>query len=186
MTPLPPVVCVIGKKKSGKTTTVVGLVAELASRGRRVMTLKHGHGFRLDTEGTDSWRHVHEGGAERVVMAGPEGVGVVGGWGPSGEPSLEELVARYVADADVVVAEGFKDSSAPRIEVYRRAVHEDPWLDPSAPPDPRYVAVLTDVPGLAAPVPVLDVDHPERFVRLADLVEARFEAALGRAPGGPS
>jgi molybdopterin-guanine dinucleotide biosynthesis protein B len=67
----PPIVCVIGKKKSGKTTTVVGLVRELASRGYRVMTAKHGHHFEVDTAGTDSYRHRREAGAARVVLAGP-------------------------------------------------------------------------------------------------------------------
>ncbi len=171
MTRLPPVVCVVGKKKSGKTTTVVGLVAELVSRGHRVMTVKHGHGFRLDTEGTDSWKHVHEGGAERVVMAGPDQVAVMGGWGPSGEASLNELVARYLDDADVVVAEGFKASDAPRIEVYRRAAHADPLYGDGGVPQGPYLAVVTDVLDFAATVPVVGADDPDRFRILADLVE---------------
>lgn len=165
----PPVVCVVGKKRSGKTTTVVGLVRELARRGREVMTLKHGHHFRLDREGTDSWRHRHEGGAARVVLAGPEGFAVAGGWGPDGEEPLERLVARFLSDAEVVVAEGFKGSDALRVEVFRRAAHPDPLYEPG---DPRYLAVLTDVPGFEAHVPVLDADDPHRFGALADLVEA--------------
>jgi hypothetical protein len=88
----PFVVCVIGKKKSGKTTTTVGLIRELARRGHRVMSAKHGHGFELDAEGTDSWRHRHEGGAHRVAMAGPEQVAVLGGWDGGGEQPLEALV----------------------------------------------------------------------------------------------
>lgn len=180
MTEGPGVVCVVGKKKSGKTTTVVGLVQELVARGHRVMTVKHGHGFDLDRPGTDSWRHLHEGGAERVVMAGPDGFAVVGGWGGAGEAPLEALVARYVGEADIVVAEGFKASEAPRIEVFRTAAHTDPLYggDPAA--DARYLAVLTDVPGFEAAVPVLDVDADDRFRRLADLVET----TLGRAGGG--
>ncbi len=166
--PLPPVVCVVGKKRSGKTTTVVGLVQALSRRGRRVMTLKHGHHFRLDREGTDSWRHRHEGGAARVVLAGPEGLAVEGAWGPEGEEPLERLVARFLPDAEVVVAEGFKGSDAPRVEVYRRAAHAEPLYTSD---DPRYLAVLTDVPGFQAHVPVLDVDDPGRFEALADLVD---------------
>lgn len=165
----PPVVCVVGKKKSGKTTTVVGLVRVLTDRGHRVMTVKHGHHFRLDREGTDSWRHRHEGGAARVVLAGPDQVAVAGAWGPDGEEPLERLVHRYLPDADLVVAEGFKGSDAPRIEVYRRAVHAEPLYRPG---DARYLAVVSDVPGFSADVPVLDAADPERFAALADLVEA--------------
>lgn len=169
---LPPIVCVIGKKKSGKTTTTVGLVRELVARGHRVMTAKHGHGFELDTEGTDSFRHRHDGGADRVVMAGPEQMAVVGGWGASGELALDDLVARYLADADVVVAEGFKTARAPSIEVYRHTVHEHPLYGHDPAGDAAYLAVLTDVAGFDAHVPVLDINAPGRFAALADLIEA--------------
>jgi molybdopterin-guanine dinucleotide biosynthesis protein B len=173
MTPSTPplTVCIIGKKKSGKTTTTVGLVRALSARGHRVMTAKHGHGFELDHPGTDSWRHRVEGGAHRVVMAGPGQVAVMGEWGGEGERALDDLVGRYLDDADIVVAEGFKTSSAPKIEVYRRATHDDPLygIDPDV--DGTYVAILTDVPGFEAHVPVLDVDDPDRFVTLAALVE---------------
>ena len=168
---LPPVVCIIGKKKSGKTATTVGLVRELVSRGYQVMSAKHGHGFELDTEGTDSYRHRHEGGARRVVMAGPDQVAVMGSWGAGGEPSLEALVERYLDDADVVVAEGFKTASYPKVEVFRKAAHERPLYGAEPERDAAYLAILTDVPGFEAHVPVLDVDDPRRFIILADILE---------------
>lgn len=170
----PPTICVIGKKKSGKTQTTVGLVRELAQRGHRVMTAKHGHHFRLDTEGTDSWRHRHEAEAERVVVAGPDELAVMGRWGEGGEASLEVLVARYLHDADIVIAEGFKTSAAAKIEVFRRAAHELPLYGSAPELDARYLAILTDVADFEAHVPVLDLDDPLRFIRLADMVEARY------------
>jgi len=170
----PPIVCVIGKKKSGKTLTAVGLVRELSRRGHRVMSAKHGPHFRLDTEGTDSWRHRHEAGAHRVLVAGPDDLAVLGGWGPGGERPLEELAALYLDDADIVVGEGFKTSAAPKIEVYRRAAHVEPIYGSDRERDAGYLAILTDVAGFEAEVPVLDVDDPGRFQRLADLVERHF------------
>ena len=174
---LPPIVCVVGKQKSGKTTTIVGLVREFVARGYCVMTAKHGHGFELDTAGTDSYRHRHDGGAHRVLLAGPGQVAVAGAWGPGGEPPLEELVVRYLSDADLVVAEGFKTEPFPRIEVFRRATHEHPLYGHEPPDDAAYLAVLTDVAGFKAHVPVLDIDDPSRFVRLADLLEAALPMA---------
>ena len=182
----PTVVCVIGKKRSGKTTTVVGLVAELARRGHEVMTVKHGHGFDLDREGSDSWKHRHLGGASRVVLAGPDEFAVMGRWsgGDDGEQPLEALVRRHLGDADIVIAEGFKASGCPRIEVFRRAAHATPILGgPLGGSAERYVAVLTDDPAFRAPCPVLDVDDPDRFSRLADLVEA-LRGQHPRAPAG--
>ncbi len=172
----PIVVCVIGKKKSGKTTTVVGLVSELVARGREVVTVKHGHGFVLDHEGRDSWRHRHEGGAARVVMAGPDEFAVVGRWGPRDggvEPALETLVHRFAGDAEIVVAEGFKATGYPCIEVYRAAAHPRPLFgDPELGHPDRWLAVLTDEEGFDPGCVVLDIDAPERFQVLADLVEA--------------
>ena len=171
----PKVVCVIGKKKSGKTTTVVGLVRELVSRGREVVTVKHGHGFTVDHEGRDSWRHRHEGGAQRVVMAGPDGFAVHGRWGPrdSGvEPGLETLVDRFADDAEIVVAEGFKAAEYPCIEVFRTASHPRPLFgDPGLGDPGRWLAVLTDDGGFSAGCLVLDIDDPQRFRVLADLVD---------------
>ena len=51
------------------------------------MSVKHGHHHDIDTEGTDSWRLRHEGGAEKVVLAGPEGIAVMGIWGAEREAS---------------------------------------------------------------------------------------------------
>jgi len=167
----PPIVCVIGKKKSGKTTTVVGLVKELTTRGYVVMTVKHGHDFRLDREHTDSWRHRHHGGAGRVVLAGPNQFAVMGDWPASVEQPLEALVADHLADADIVVAEGYKASDLPKIEVFRRAAHAESLIGTGSCSEAAYVAVLTDVPDFSADVPVLSVDGPDRFERLADLVE---------------
>jgi molybdopterin-guanine dinucleotide biosynthesis protein A len=52
-----PIVSFIGKKKSGKTTVVLGVIKELRNRGYRVAALKHDtHGFEVDVPGTDSYR----------------------------------------------------------------------------------------------------------------------------------
>jgi molybdopterin-guanine dinucleotide biosynthesis protein B len=172
--PLPPIVAVLGNKKSGKTTVAVGLMRELAARGRRVMSVKHGHHFRLDREGTDSWRHRYEGGALRVVLAGPDEMAVMGSWGDAGEPTLRELVARHLADAELVIAEGFRSEPVHRIEIYRSGVHADPITGPDDADPDRLIAMVTDRHDLAWPVPILDPDLPGLAARLADLVEARL------------
>ncbi|NIP61130.1 MAG: molybdopterin-guanine dinucleotide biosynthesis protein B [Gemmatimonadetes bacterium] len=168
----PPILCVVGKKDSGKTTLVVGLVAELVGRGRRVMTIKHGHGFELDREGTDSWRHRHEGGALRVALAGPDQMAVQGGWGPEGEPGPEEIAARFLDDAELVVAEGYKGATLPKVEVHRAGRHASPVYAPDAPDAALFVAFVTDRPDVELPLPVFDLTDPELIPKLTDLVEA--------------
>src|SRR5687767_15462567 len=139
----PPMVAVIGKKHSGKTTVTVRLAAELHRRGHRVMTIKHGsHTFNLDPAGTDTYRHYHEGNAERVAMASPDKFALVARW--SDELTPETIAERYMADADLVVCEGFKRSTLPKVEVFRRAAHEAPLYDPASPECAHYIAIVTD------------------------------------------
>ena len=139
----PRLISIIGRKNAGKTTLTVALVAEFVRRGKRIMTIKHGHHSpELDTAGTDSWRHFHEGKAERVLLAGPEGRVLF-----DRVPDLYDPVAlarQYLADADIILVEGFKRAPVPKIEVWRRAVSPAPLYSETAPDRDRWVALLTD------------------------------------------
>ncbi|SVA65730.1 uncharacterized protein METZ01_LOCUS118584, partial [marine metagenome] len=167
-------VSVIGFKDSGKTSVAVGLISALERRGRQVMAIKHGHRFEVDTPGTDSWRLRHEGGARRVVLAGPEDMVVMGGWGSMGEPSVKEVVNRFVSDAEIVVVEGYKTSNLPKIEVYRTAAHPEPFYQPDLPGSEQFLALVTDAPEIEVPIPVLDLNAPDLSDQLADLVESKL------------
>jgi molybdopterin-guanine dinucleotide biosynthesis protein MobB len=178
---VPPIVSIVGRKNSGKTTLVVALAAELKRRGRRVATLKHGHHeFEMDEPGRDTWRHFHEGGAEAVMMVASGRVALVMRW--DGEPDPEELVRRFYGGRgyDVVLVEGYKHGPFPRIEVFRRALHARPLHDPAdAGQAGRCIAMVTDAPdeitGPWATVP-LDASNPAgaHVPAVADLVERWF------------
>ena len=168
----PPVVSVIGLKDSGKTSVAVGLISALERRGRHVMAIKHGHRFEIDTPSTDSWRLRHEGGAHRVVLAGPEDMVMMGGWGAEGELPLDELVHRFVSDADIVVVEGYKNADVPKIEVHRPAAHAKPIYRPDLPGAEQFLALVTDALEMHLPIPLLDLNAPDLSDRLADLVES--------------
>ncbi len=180
----PPIVCINGRKNSGKTELTVALGAELNRRGFRVMTVKHGHGFQIDQPGKDSWRHRHEGGAARTVLASPGLFAVVGSW-PSEELSLSELVGRFLSDADIVLAEGFKESPEPKVEIVRGG----PGSIPTSGSDPgrteTTIALVTDRDAARVPIPVFDLRDPGYVAGLTDLLVARFlETSPGR-DGGP-
>jgi molybdopterin-guanine dinucleotide biosynthesis adapter protein len=185
MTRTPPIVSVVGKKKSGKTTLIERLVAELVRRGLRVGTIKHGHDFDLDTEGTDSWRH-RAAGSERTVLAGPDGFAVVGSW-PDREPvGPRELAARHLHDLDHDQVEGFKAADVPKIEIHRASAHADPVFAPGSDGARLLLAIVTDdvAHARALGCPAFDPDLPELPSRLADLVVTRLldTAADGRHP----
>jgi molybdopterin-guanine dinucleotide biosynthesis protein MobB len=172
---LPPAVCIVGRKNSGKTTLTVALAAELGRRGRRVATIKHGHhAFETDEPGRDSWRHFNEGRAEATIMAGTGKIALV--MRIDGEPDPERLVAELYAGRgyDVVLIEGWKHGVLPKIEVFRRALHDRPIYDAGdADAAARFLAIVTNDPGLAARCPVIPLDAGGAHVgRVADLLDA--------------
>ena len=163
-------VAVIGKKNSGKTTVTVRLAAELGRRGHRVMTIKHGaHTFNIDPSTTDTYRHYHEGEAEKVAMVAPDKFALIERWGHELGP--EEVASRYMADADIVICEGFKRSLLPKVEVYRREVHAEPLYSANAPEARHYIAMVTDADDLALPIPVIALSRPDWLATLSALVE---------------
>lgn len=172
----PPILCVVGKKHIGKTTTVVRLSAALTRRGHRVMILKHGsHTFSLDPAGTDTYRHYHEGNAARVAMASPDKFALISRW--EEELAPEVIVERYLADADVVLAEGFKGSALPKLEVARRAVFPTSlWEDQALPPD-SCLAMVADavIPGFAGTT--FSLEDAAWVERCADWIEQTFLTA---------
>jgi molybdopterin-guanine dinucleotide biosynthesis adapter protein len=166
----PPIVTIIGTKNQGKTTLTVALTAELHRRGHRVMTMKHGtHTFNIDPSTTDTYRHYHEGHAERVAMVSPDKFALVERW--TAERGPEEIAEQYMADADIVVAEGFKQSSLPKIEIFRRAAGGPLLYAESSAQSATYVAIATDDEELRAAVPVIRFSDPDWLTTLTDLVE---------------
>ncbi len=167
---LPPMVAVIGRKHSGKTTLVVRLAAELGARGHRVMTIKHGsHTFNIDPETTDTYRHYHEGNVAKVAMVAPDKFALIERHGE--EPTLESIVRRHMQDAGIIVCEGFTRTELPKIEIFRRAAHDTPLFDATAPAFAHVRAVVTDDPSAALPVPTFQLAAPDWLDRLATLVE---------------
>jgi molybdopterin-guanine dinucleotide biosynthesis protein MobB len=163
-------VAIIGRKHSGKTTLVVRLAAELHGRGHRVMTIKHGaHTFNIDPATTDTYRHYHEGHAERVAMAAPDKFALVMRWGEELGP--EEIVDRHMADAGIVLCEGFKRSSLPKIEIHRRDAHPAPLSGTAEVDDATLRALVTDDDRVSTTVPIIRLDRDGWLSRLADFVE---------------
>src|SRR6266545_6523880 len=119
----PPILCFVGRSNSGKTTLIERLIPVLVREGYRLATIKHaGHGFNLDTEGKDSWRH-KRAGAGTVIVTSKGSLAMF--TDVEEEVSVEELRARYVQQsADLILAEGWKSEGYPKIVVVRDHVGE--------------------------------------------------------------
>ncbi|MGH7105457.1 MAG: molybdopterin-guanine dinucleotide biosynthesis protein B, partial [Acetobacteraceae bacterium] len=109
------IIGVVGWQGSGKTTLVCRLVPLLIGRGLRVSTLKHAHhGFDVDQPGKDSWAH-RTAGATEVLVASANRWALMHELRGAPEPTLAALLSR-MEPVDLVVAEGFKGESHPKLE----------------------------------------------------------------------
>jgi molybdopterin-guanine dinucleotide biosynthesis adapter protein len=167
--PRPPMLAIVGTKKHGKTTLTVRLSAELKRRGHRVMTIKHGtHTFNIDPATTDTYRHYHEGGAEKVAMVSPDKFALVERWGAELGP--EEIVDRHMRDADIVLCEGFKRTGLRRVEIWRKEAGGQPLYEATL--APHYLALVTDDSQLSIPeLKIIRMSDPDWMPELATLVE---------------
>lgn len=148
------IVSIIGHKNAGKTTLVSAVSREFKRQRRTVGVIKHAsHPADVDRQGTDSWRHFHEGLADGVVVASPDLR--VTFERKKDETGPEELANRYFAGMDVVLVEGFKAAPLPKIEVWRREVSRTPLYTPDAPNADDWICMLCDDPRYTAPFRVL-------------------------------
>ena len=167
----PPVISIVSKKGSGKTTLMEKLIPELKRRGYRVGTVKHDtHGFDIDHEGKDTWRH-KKAGAEAVVISSPWKISVIKD--VAEETPLARIVTEQLSGMDIVLTEGYKQAGMPQVEVFLSTAHRHPLHEKGR--EGTLVAAMSDVP-MDIGVPRFHIDD---VTALADLIESRF---LRRAP----
>jgi len=162
----PPIITVVGFSNAGKTTIIEKLLPELKRRGFKVGTIKHAHhGFAIDREGKDSWRH-QQAGADITAVAGPDKTALV-----VNTPITKlEDIRPLMAGVDLIIAEGFKSARMPKVEILRHGVHANPlFLE-----DPDLFALMTDVDLAPSTVNAAAVFGLEEIAALADLIVARF------------
>lgn len=166
-----------GWSGSGKTTLVTKVIPVLVRRGLKVATVKHAHhDFDTDQPGKDSWQH-RQAGASEVAIVSSRRWAIVHELGEEAEPPLVEILAK-LSPVDLVIVEGFKRHSHPKLEVFRAAVGK-PLLHPD---DDCIVAIATDTPLAEAQVPVLMLDDIEGLATVLQAEASPREqiAALGR------
>ncbi|MFQ5934178.1 MAG: molybdopterin-guanine dinucleotide biosynthesis protein B, partial [Dehalococcoidia bacterium] len=112
-----PVVAVVGNSDAGKTQVASSLVEILSGQGYRVAVVKHcPHGHNLDRPESDTHR-VYGAGATTVVASSPGKRTTVDK--VEGDSSLESIISSLGTRADMVIAEGFKTSTVPKVLVVK-------------------------------------------------------------------
>ena len=129
----------------------------LSGQGLRVGVLKHTHHeVEYDHAGKDSWRYA-QAAADQVLLTSPTRTAYFDY--STAEMSPEIAISRYFHDLDLVIIEGYKWSSLPKIEVFRGAVSERPMCVD----DPNLLAIATP-DELDDDVRQIDLDDPDAVV----------------------
>jgi molybdopterin-guanine dinucleotide biosynthesis protein MobB len=154
----PPVISIVGRAKSGKTTLIEKLIPFLKARGYRVGTVKHhAHpGFDIDYPGKDTWRHA-QAGSDHVVIAAPDKIASI--IKLTAPLSLLEILAG-MGDVDIVLTDGFRRALSPKIEVLRASVSKELLCDPK-----ELMAIASDFEIEVGP-PRFDLDDEAGLAEL--------------------
>ena len=157
---------IAGFKNAGKTTLTERLVRELTSRHYRISTIKHAHhGFDIDQEGRDSWRH-RQAGASEVAIVSVKRWALVHELRGEAEPPLIEILSK-LSPCDLVLTEGYKRENHPKIEVRNLDLGHPELVDE----DKSVIAIAANGAIDNSPVPVFD---REDVRALADFIVERL------------
>lgn len=145
---------------TGKTTLLEKLLPRLRDAGVRIGMIKHTHhDFDIDQPGKDSYQLRKAGAGQMMIASGRRWALMVETPERSGDPSLQELIKRLDSTRlDLILVEGFKHETFPKIELHRPALGK-PLLYPD---DPGIVAFASDQPAPGdLPIPYLPLADAE-------------------------
>lgn len=152
---------------TGKTVLIEGIIRELKFRGFSVATIKHDvHGFDIDKEGKDTWRH-RKAGAEAVIISSKKRMALIRE--VEEEISLEKLILQ-VKDFDFIIIEGYKNSIYRKIEVFRSGVSKEIITSKD-----KLIAVASDIDLKLDDIEVIDLND---YKKLVDIIVCEKEFGL--------
>lgn len=169
--PLPILGIVASSSNAGKTTLITQLLRELVKRHIRVSVIKHAHHqFDIDHPGKDSY-NIREAGAVQTLVASGKRWALMTEMDRTpnytDEADLNALIQQInPAYADLILVEGFKQASIPKIEVFRPSVHRASI----ATKDRNIIAIASDSP-ITSQLPVLDLNN---IPAIADFIMANI------------
>jgi molybdopterin-guanine dinucleotide biosynthesis protein B len=133
-----------------------------------VATVKHaGHGFDLDTEGKDSWRH-KQAGASSVIIISKSSLAMFAD--VSDQMKVDDVRDHYLDNSyDLVIAEGWRSEGYPKIVVVRDQIGEVPVSQEGL------LALISNKP-IETSVPLLD---PDDISGVASLIMRHFPKTQG-------
>ena len=145
---------------TGKTTLLTRLLPLLNNRGLRIGVVKHAHHrFDIDYPGKDSYELRLAGASQMLVASRKRMAWVKESQESRPEPVLEEALQILETEhLDLVLVEGFKQATIPKIELHRPALGK-PLMYTTM---PGIIAIATDSPLADNNInlPLLNLNQP--------------------------
>lgn len=146
---------------TGKTTLLTAVIPILKQHRFQVAVAKHAHHqFDIDQPGKDSYRLRKAGANQMLIASRKRWALMVENDDDCGEPSLQALINRLdLAAIDIILVEGFKAETIPKIELHRNTISRDLLYQT----DKNIIAVASDI-GLELPkhITPLDINNAQQ------------------------
>ena len=144
---------------TGKTYLLTRLIPILKQRGLKVGLIKHSHhDFEIDYPGKDSYE-LRAAGASPVMIVSPYRRALITEFQSVRDIDLiDQLAAFPQADLDLILVEGFRHESFPKIELHRPSLGKA-LLYPN---DSSIIAIASDETlNITNQLPCLDLNSPQ-------------------------
>lgn len=147
---------IVGRSGSGKTTLIEAMIPWFKAQDLQVAVVKHSHhNLQFEPPHKDSSRF-RSAGAREVIVASPYHYALFHRLDQQDEPRLVELIGRLDSSLDVILVEGYRQASIPRLEVHRPSR----GIDPVYPETEQVIALASDQGLEGLSIPVLDLNQP--------------------------
>lgn len=121
----PVILAISGAKNVGKTTLITNLIPYLKKHSLTVYVIKHdGHDFIPDVPNTDTF-YMQQAGADGTAIFSDSTVMIVKKRTDKIK-DFETRIFQAFPNADMILLEGFKNTSYPKIEVLRKEINLKP------------------------------------------------------------
>jgi len=148
---------------TGKTTLLEKIIPELNNRNINIAVIKHAHhDFDIDYPGKDSYRLRHAGANQTIVASNKRWALIHENRNKQEEPNLFDLLDHLDHEGlDLILIEGFKHESIPRIELHRKTINRG-YMYPN---DENIIAIATDSTNAKIEhITQLDINNPNQIV----------------------
>ena len=160
---------------TGKTTLLTQLIPLLNARGIRLGVIKHAHhNFEIDHPGKDSFKLRHAG-TEQMLIVSDTCIAKITEVNPhKNEINLKDMLKELDYETlDLILVEGFKHYSFPKIELYRDETKK-PLIFPN---DNNVIAIATNS-ELATPPSHLPVLNLNDIQGIAEFIQRYLKTSI--------